>query len=195
MTPLIAERLHERQYDSSSGLASGERNLAGIQIDRAPREFCQVAEPLSEIQAEKHEPAPFGIIATRFQDPLDFLERERAPFDSALFEKLDARRRIDRDQSLARRLHRDRFAALSHPGLPSSARVLSLHDHEIVQRRSVAASKGRACFSLPRKSVNRSTRVCNASCVDSSVFDCFGLVHVSHHALIEALGITFGIPQ
>src|SRR5262249_24266639 len=37
---IVTERLHERQHDAPSRLARRERNLAGGQIDRAPRQFC-----------------------------------------------------------------------------------------------------------------------------------------------------------
>jgi hypothetical protein len=48
------------------------------------RQFCQFADPLSEIRAKKHEAAPFGIVGASSQDAFDFVERERAPFDSAV---------------------------------------------------------------------------------------------------------------
>ena len=60
---VIAERLHERQHDAPPSLARCERNLAGLEIDSAPSELCQVAEPLAEIQAEQHETAPLDIVA------------------------------------------------------------------------------------------------------------------------------------
>ncbi len=98
---VIAERLHERQHDSSPGLAGRECNLASLEIDGAPCEFCQVTEPLSEIQAEKHKTAPFSIVTARFQNALDFRERECAPRGFvARFEKLHAQRRIAREQLL-----------------------------------------------------------------------------------------------
>jgi hypothetical protein len=65
---VINERLHERQHNSPSCFACAEGNLACLQIDRPPREFCQVAKPLAEIQAEKHDTAPLLIITAGFQD-------------------------------------------------------------------------------------------------------------------------------
>jgi hypothetical protein len=56
-----------------------ECNFAGLEIDGAPSELCQVAETLAEIQAKQHETAPFGIVEASSQDAFDFFERERAP--------------------------------------------------------------------------------------------------------------------
>src|SRR5205823_15058959 len=95
------ERLQKWQHGSPPGLASSERNLAGLEVDRAPGEPCQVAEPLSEIQSEKHEAAPFDIVTARFQDALDFRDCEGATLGVSITpDSFDARGRIHREQPL-----------------------------------------------------------------------------------------------
>src|SRR4029453_3795838 len=98
---IVTERLHERQHYASSGLASGERNLALFKIHCSPRKARQVAEPLAEIQTEKNEAAPFGIIPARFQDAFDFWQCESAPCRFvAQFEHRHAHRWIHSKQTL-----------------------------------------------------------------------------------------------
>src|SRR5262249_24918100 len=75
---VISERLHQRQHDAPSRLARCERNLAGVQIDRAPREPSQVAESLADIEPEQNKATPFGIFTTCFEDSLDFRKCESA---------------------------------------------------------------------------------------------------------------------
>jgi hypothetical protein len=72
-----------------------------LKIHCAPRKLCQIAEPLAEIESEKHEAAPFDIVAARFQDALDFRERETAPRGFvARFKNRHAHSQIDREQAL-----------------------------------------------------------------------------------------------
>jgi hypothetical protein len=63
---VIAKRLHKRQHDPPSGLASNECNLALFEIHRTLCKTRQIAEPLAEIQTEKNEAAPFLILTARF---------------------------------------------------------------------------------------------------------------------------------
>ena len=50
---IVDQRLHERDHNSPPRLACGKRNLARFQINCAPRELCQIAEPLPEIHRKE----------------------------------------------------------------------------------------------------------------------------------------------
>jgi hypothetical protein len=104
LAQVIDERLHQWQHDAPAGLASCERNLVLLEVDRSPCEACQVTEPLADVKAEQHKAAPFLVVLARFEYPFDFRNRERSPFAIIRVEQLHVGSRIGHNQLLPHRV-------------------------------------------------------------------------------------------
>ena len=77
-------------------------------------ELSQVTESLAKIQTEKHKAIPLNIVFARFEDPFDFIQRERSPFRFlALLQHLHASSWIAAAHALLQRIAKANAPRLS----------------------------------------------------------------------------------